>query len=309
MKYATPALINLLANNTRLPFANCFLLMTNYGADIGQLAAQALGSPTGRPFFWTDSDKDVQVGNFMYLSSGPLIKGIRYKVNKGLSVDEQTITISANDSDVIDNLPLIRLIAGGLLDGARFEQRRAFFAPDTWPSRPGDPNRAIGAVLLFAGAVTTVEEVGRTSAVLKVKSDLSLLDVDMPRNLYQPSCLHTLYDKGCGLNKTLFVVNGVVGASSNAKTLNWTNTFATNYFAQGVLKFTSGQNAGQSRPVQASTGSTLTLTYPAQFSPAANDTFLVYPGCDHTLATCKAKFINERNFRGFPYVPPPETAV
>lgn len=309
MKFATPPLLNLMRTNTRLPYANCFLLLTNYGADIGQLAEKALGNPTGQPFFWTDSDQDVQVGNFLYSSSGPLIKGVRYRLKKGLSVDEQTITLMADDDDRIGNIPILQAIAAGLLDGARFEQRRAFFAPDTWPSRPGDPNMAVGSILLFAGAVTQVVEVGRTSALLKVKSDLIILEKDMPRNLYQPSCLHTLYDDGCGLMKSLYLVTGVVGASSTAKVVNWTNSYASGYFAQGVIKFTSGQNAGQSRPVQASTGSTVTLTYPAQFSPAANDTFVIYPGCDHTLATCKAKFRNDRNYRGFPFVPPPETAV
>lgn len=309
MKFATPPLLALMRANTRLPYADCFLLLTNFGADIGQLAEQALGNPTGQPFFFTSADKDVQIGNFLYLSNGPNISGIRYRLRKGLSVDEQTITITADDDDLVGGIPFIKAIAAGLLDGARFEQNRAFFNPDTWPGRPGDPTKAVGSIKVFAGSVSQVVEVGRTKALLRVKSDLKLLNVDMPRNLYQPSCLHTLYDQGCGLLRTLFLVTGVVGAASNAKTINWTNSFATGYFAQGVIKFTSGQNAGQSRPVQASTGTTVTLAYPAQFSPAANDTFVIYPGCDHTLSTCKNKFRNDRNYRGFPYVPPPETAI
>lgn len=310
MKYATPALVNLLRSNTRLPFANCFKLVTNYGADVGQLAETALGNPTGQTFFWTDSDADVQDGNFLYLSSGPSITGVRYKLTKGLSVDEQTITFYADSSDILTNgVPVIQTIGAGLLDGARFEQRRAFFDPATWPSRPGDPNKAVGTVILFAGRTTVAEEVGRTSAKMKVKSDLSLLDVDMPRNLYQPSCLNTLYDGMCGLKKTLFLVPAVAATGSSASIVLWSNTYAASYFAQGVLKFTSGANKGQSRPIRASGTTGITLAYPLQFAPANGDTFIVYPGCDHTKATCGTKFLNDRNFRGFPYVPPPETAV
>ncbi len=29
----------------------------------------------------------------------------------------------------------------------------------------------------------------------------------------------------------------------------------------------------------------------------------VYPGCDHTLATCSAKFGNVARYGGFPYFP------
>ena len=310
MKFATPALVNLLRNNTRLPFADCFTLVTNYGADIGQLAERALGNPTGQTFFYTNMDTHVQVGNFLFSGTGLRIKGVKYKLVKGLSVDEQTITIYAGDNDLIDGVPFIQAISNGLLDGARFKQERAFFDPDTWPARPGDPCKAVGSVILFSGAIAYVEDIGRTAAMLKVKSDLSLLDVDMPRNLYQPSCLHTLYDSGCALQKTLFQVNGVItSAGSTTRSLNWTNTRPADYFAQGVIKMTSGANIGQTRPVRGSTTSGVTLLYPLQFAPANGDSFVIYPGCDHTQNTCKTKFLNERNFRGFPYVPPPETAI
>ena len=48
--------------------------------------------------------------------------------------------------------------------------------------------------------------------------------------------------------------------------------------------------------------------YPLPFAPAPGDTFNVAFGCDHTQATCQSKFNNLVNFRGFPYVPPPQLA-
>jgi uncharacterized phage protein (TIGR02218 family) len=56
-------------------------------------------------------------------------------------------------------------------------------------------------------------------------------------------------------------------------------------------------------------GTSLTLGYPLQSLPATGDTFTVYQGCDHTPGTCSSKFNNLPNFRGFPYVPPPQMAV
>jgi len=48
--------------------------------------------------------------------------------------------------------------------------------------------------------------------------------------------------------------------------------------------------------------------YPLPAAPAAGDALTVYAGCDHTPATCAARFSNLASFRGFPYVPPPQIA-
>ena len=48
--------------------------------------------------------------------------------------------------------------------------------------------------------------------------------------------------------------------------------------------------------------------YPLPFAPSPGDAFTVYAGCDHTQGTCQGRFNNLANFRGFPYVPPPELA-
>jgi uncharacterized phage protein (TIGR02218 family) len=36
---------------------------------------------------------------------------------------------------------------------------------------------------------------------------------------------------------------------------------------------------------------------------ASGDTFIVTAGCDKTLATCRDRFANSENFRGFPHIP------
>ena len=38
-------------------------------------------------------------------------------------------------------------------------------------------------------------------------------------------------------------------------------------------------------------------------SVAVGDAFAVTAGCDKQFTTCKAKFANAVNFRGFPYMP------
>jgi uncharacterized phage protein (TIGR02218 family) len=99
-----------------------------------------------------------------------------------------------------------------------------------------------------------------------------------------------------------------VGSGSTASVINWSG--ASTNFQQGSITFTSGVNAGVTATVGSAVASTsLTLLYPLESVPAAGDGFTVYFGCDHTPGTCHSKFNNLANFRGFPYVPPPQMAV
>ncbi|MDE1914748.1 MAG: phage BR0599 family protein [Sphingomonadales bacterium] len=310
MKASNPALQALLQSNTRLPFADCFTLITNVGADVSALQAAALGNPAGQTYFWTNSDADVQDGNTIYSSAGPRLKGANYKCSVGLSVDQQTIEIFADNTDTLmDGTPILAAIGAGYLDGARFIQRRAFFDPTTWPSRPGDPNQAVGSVITFSGRATTPQDVGRTAAQVIVKTDLLLLDIEMPRNHFEPNCRNTLFDGQCGLNRSLYEVSAAAASGSSKSIVLWPNSYPVNNFMQGMLRFTTGPNAGLSRAIRASGTTGLTLVYPLLYPPAAGDSFVVYPGCDHTLTTCQSKFMNNRNFLGYPFTPPPSAAV
>lgn len=311
MKSASPPLAALLAANRRLPRADCFQLVTQEGADISSLAAIALGNPVGRTYFLTSFDAHVVVGNALYRADGPQITGVRYRARKGLQVDSQTITISAYADTLLGDTPALQAIATGLLDGAAFRQVRAYFDPAAWPPTPGQPARAIGAIVVFAGLVGEVKEVGRTTATVEIRSDLARLDIDFPRNMFQAGCLNTLYGPGCDLNRKLFQVGGVTSGVSTRSHLAWTNSRPLNYFAQGVVTLTSGVNAGLSRPVASHDPAGLTLAYPLPQVPSVADSFIVAPGCNHVKSDANgcAKFRNQRNFRGFEHIPPPETAI
>ena len=78
----------------------------------------------------------------------------------------------------------------------------------------------------------------------------------------------------------------------------------------GLAAFIGGSNAGLSREIiehVAAGGSPgtaqITLLIPMPFDILAGDTLNVSAGCDKTFATCKAKFSNVVNFRGFHLLP------
>lgn len=254
---------------------------------------------TGTALAWTDVDTAVTFNGTTYSATGPLIQGLKYKAGVGLEVDKQQVTISARPTDLISGVQALQAIREGAFDGATVQRYRVFL------NSPG--GTVIDGVMLFQGRVSTVDSVGRTSAQITVASDLIILDYDMPRNLYQPTCNHVLYDSGCTVVAATYAQNGTVGSGSTATLINYASAAAQH--AQGKIVFTSGANANLTATVKSAiVGTSFKLMYPLPETAAAGDAFTVYFGCDHTSATCSARFNNLINFRGFPFVPPPQIA-
>ena len=253
---------------------------------------------SGLVLTYTNADVPIALNGFIYAANAVLVDGLQYKTSVGLDVDAQKVTIAARASDTIGGTAFLVALAAGAFDGCLVRRERAFLAD--WSAPP------VGAVILFQGRVTTVDQIGRTSAEITVASDLVLLDVQMPRNVYQPTCNHTLYDSGCSLVKNAYGAAGTVGAGATTTTIPW--AAATDAYAQGTLVFASGANIAVTAGVRSAVAGALILVRPLRVAPAVGDAFTAYQGCDHTLATCTAKFANAANFRGFPFVPVPETA-
>lgn len=250
---------------------------------------------TGLTLTFTNADVPVVWNGYTYTADSVLVDGLKFKCAVGLDVDQQQITISARATDTVGGAPFLQALRNGAFDGCKIRRERAFL-----PAWGGVP---IGAVTLFKGQIGSVDRIGRTSAEMTVNSDLVLLDLDMPRNLYIAGCIHVLHDSGCGLVKNAFGANGTVEADSNSTLINWSSSSIV--YRQGTITFTSGVNTGVTATVKDATSSALTLAYPLLNAPTTGDTFTVYQGCDHTQATCSSKFNNLANFRGFPFVPPP----
>jgi uncharacterized phage protein (TIGR02218 family) len=291
VKSASTALINLInaaraAKDAQLVYAECY----------------TFGTTIGTNYYWTNVDWPILYNGFTFLASGPLVSGPKYRASVGLEVDKQQLTIAARPTDVINGAPFLVALRDGAFDGAPVQRDRVFL------SAPGPSGSVIGGVTLFKGRISTIDQVGRTQATLTLASDLVILDYDMPHNLFSATCNHILYDAGCGVIRGTYATSGSAGSGSTANQINFPGAAAMH--AGGAIVFSSGQNANVRATVKSvSASSSLALMYPLPFAPALGDAFTVYAGCDHTLATCQSQFNNKRNFRGFPFVPPPEMAV
>jgi uncharacterized phage protein (TIGR02218 family) len=288
MKTHTPELIALLGSSTQFIMADLYTITLASGVVLR----------------YTGADLDITHAGNTYSARGPLIRRGQVRTVLGLEVDTLDLTIMASSTDaahLLEGQPFIPAALQGALDGASVLLQRAFLTD--WAQPP------VGAVVLFSGRVSDMSG-KRTELNGSVKSDLELLNTKLPRNLYQASCLHTLYDGGCAANKAALTVSGSV--NGNNGTGQWMQSSLSNspgWFDQGVITFTYGPNAGQRRTVKAYASGQFWFALPLPHVPTVGEIFTVYPGCDKTQATCQGKFNNLHRFRGFPYIPIPETTT
>jgi len=228
----------------------------------------------------------------------PIIKRGPIRTVTGIEVDSLSLSLLVNSDVLVGNIPLAQFARQGGFDGARLSVSRSF------ANVPGAP--ACGSVNLFSGRVAELTVSG-TEVKMEVKSDLELLNIQMPRNIYMAQCVHTLYDAGCGLGSGTYTVTGNTTANSTTRQVNCNLAQAAGYFDLGVVTFTTGQNAGVERTVKTHTTGVLVPTFPFPYTPAAGDLLTARPGCDKQYATCNsAKFSNAANHRGFEFIPAPE---
>jgi uncharacterized phage protein (TIGR02218 family) len=254
----------------------------------------------GTTLRYTSADVPLHAAGVDYAHDGPLIKRGRTRLTLGLEVDTLDITLAADDRHLIRETPWLQAARSGALDGASVQLDRLFL--DDWASSNG------GTVAMFEGVVAEVEA-GRTELHLTVKNALlTLLDTPLPRNVYQSGCLHTVFQGGCGLNRAAFSSGGTV-TGGDLLTLATPLPQPPGYFTLGNITFTSGPNSGVSRAVREHAQGQLTLAAPLALPCRSGDTFSISPGCDGLRDTCRQRFGNEPNFRGFPFIPTPETAL
>jgi len=275
------------------------------------------------------ADRDIAWGGNTWIHNGPAFDqgasgGSRptghWKV--GLDVDSWNVTVAPRltdpvtgvaTPDLIAGQPWLPAVRGGALDGATATVDRAYLS--AWPndvsafSKPAAP---VGVINIFTGRVAAVD-VSRTQVGIAINSHLELLDVSMPRRVFQAPCQHTLFDAGCSLVAASYAVTGTVAAGSTPGLIkaNISAPPGSGTYALGRIIFTSGANATFQRSIRsylAGLPAQLKLVAPLSFPVAVGDGFTAYPGCDKQRETCSL-FGNTANFRGFPYIPAPELSV
>ncbi|GJL92781.1 DUF2163 domain-containing protein [Hyphococcus sp.] len=191
-------------------------------------------------------------------------------------------------------------LAAGRYDGASVEVYRVnWAAPDQ-------------RVLLKKGVIGEVKRAGNAFKA-ELRGLSHLLDQPVGR-VYQRLCDVNVGSAKCGvdLDVSAFKTSGAVTALRDAQSFSASGfgAFADAWFAHGLLKWTSGANAGLSAHVKTQTAAgAIFLWLPAGAAIQLGDAFTVTAGCDKRFATCRAKFSNAVNFRGFHLMPGNDFAI
>jgi uncharacterized phage protein (TIGR02218 family) len=287
MKRASAALVALLAGSEQFIMADLYTF-TLAGTLAGGSVLRYSAAPTA-----------VSANGHTY-ALGPKFERSKTKVVVGTQVDELDVRVYPEPTDLIGALPFLEAAWQGQLDGALLQLDRAFMPAygDTTP----------GTVVLFAGRISDID-CSRTGIDIRCRSHLELLNIQMPRRLWQASCTHIFGGPMCQFDRASLGLTFSAATGSTQTVITNAPSSATP-FALGTITGVTGANTGYSRTIAAFvSGATVTVKLAFLFPVAAGDQFELLPGCDRTTATCANIFNNAVNFGGFPHIPTPETAV
>lgn len=124
-------------------------------------------------------------------------------------------------------------------------------------------------------------------------------------NVVAPTCRATLGDSKCRKDLTDFTFYANISAVNDFTTftIDLSTAKEDHYFAYGTVEFLSGESVGLIQEIKDNTGNLIKLQLPSVYTFAVNDQIKIIAGCDKKKATCKDKFNNVVNFRGFSFVP------
>ncbi len=244
----------------------------------------------GQVMGFTDHDHDLEFDGVTFRSASGFI-GSDAERKLGLSAADMEIA-GALSADAITEED----IAAGKYDGAEIE----LWLVD-W-REPAD------RVLLRAGQLGRVRR-GELHFEAEMRTLAARL-AEVRGRVFAHGCDAELGDARCGVDlsdprwRATATIHAVNGAMIH---LDGASGFAAGFFGHGRFEVTSGAASGfrsriaSHRLEDGRAVLVLAATPPAEL--AAGDAVTLVAGCDRAFSTCRDKFANAVNFRGFPHMP------
>ena len=240
---------------------------------------------------FTDHDEDVALGALI-CRAGTGLTGSEATSKLGLAVDGSEVS-GALASDTLSEADL----AAGRYDAAAIETYLV------------DWSEPALNVLLGKGSLGEVRREGQAFAA-EVRGLADRLSQESGRR-YTANCSADLGDARCtvDLSNAAFLGTGTIAVLGGTSTFTASglDTFTESWFSAGRLAWTSGPNIGLAVEVKRhhiDAASVIIELWQAMPEPLAiGDAFDVTAGCDKRFETCRDRFANALNFRGFPHIP------
>lgn len=286
-----------------------------YSVDLYTFFGGNLGTTILR---YTSGDQDVVANGFTFLAGGQTGPYFDRTNNKalihqkiGLDVDTFVFSLMPGSAQIF-SVSFQTAVKFGLFDGCQLLLERAYM--------PTYGDTSCGTLRAFLGRASSID-CGRSVIIFSIAAMTELLNLQLPRNLYQSSCVNNLGDKACGVDlspSSIYKAPGATVASTSTTAAIIANGISAwsifpGVFDQGKLIFTSGILTGLQASVKSvvfGSPSTISLLAYTPRPPAIGDSFDIYYGCDKTLGGngCP-KFANTARFRAERLIPQPTTAL
>jgi uncharacterized phage protein (TIGR02218 family) len=240
---------------------------------------------------FTDHDENLQFDGTLF-RAGTGFEGTEIETRFGLAATGSELHGALSDESISEND-----LASGKYDAARVE----LFLVD-W-SNVG--NR----LLQRSGDIGEIRREGSAFAV-EIRGLAHQLDQERGR-IFAGPCDADLGDARCkiDLEDPTFRTEGEVAAVQGSAlfVVSGLDEFEHDWFTRGRFVWGSGANEGLVVEIKEhrneSGASTLSLWQTPPNPVNAGDSFAVTAGCDKRFETCREKFENTLNFRGFPHLP------
>ena len=240
---------------------------------------------------FTDHDRDLSFG------------GVAFRAGTGLSARalQQTTGLSVDNSEAAGALSSAAVteedVVAGRYDGAEV---RAWLV--NWQDVGQRLLQFRGSLgeIVRAGGMFRAELRGLTEALNRLQG-----------RAYQRDCAAILGDKQCAvdLSDPAYFWEGPVQEIAERRlfTFDGVGSYPARHFERGRFRVVSGEATGLIGLIKSdqrlAAGRAIELWQQMGPDIASGDRVRLEAGCDRTAVTCRSKFMNLNNFRGFPHVP------
>lgn len=167
---------------------------------------------------------------------------------------------------------------------------------------------AINLTIIFSGKINGVQPEG-AKITARAEGIKAILDRNFPGVMIAPRCQTPLFSDYCKIDPAGYKKTGTITFHAEPNKIRVTNPAFTgteeNEFAGGYMD-TGATNQREVRLILAnsaeSSGNVDFIIDRAFEHALPGQSADVFPGCDGTAQTCKGKFDNLENFRGFPNI-------
>ena len=236
----------------------------------------------GAALAFTSHDRDLAFGGMRHLAAPGMIPAA-IRLTADLANDSAEVQGALSHAAIREDE-----LAAGLFDEAAIE-----IGAVDWSS--------LEHHTLYTGRIGRIED-DRAQFAAELRSNKSLLEEDLvPRT--SPTCRAEFCGQGCGLaavRYTSWRALATVDLEGNRVRFLGIDGEA---HIDGRVRFMGGPQTGIAFGVIDAAEDWLVLDRPLVDGTPAGTRAELREGCDHTIATCAARFGNAANFRGEPFLP------